>query len=85
MMFTIKVLSSGNTQYFPDISIDNFLNDYSKRIGLMEYKGEKYWRVDNTTMFVSNKTNYYYKTNKNETMAVVGYDLAKLIDFVCDV
>ena len=78
---TIKFLSSGDTQNFPDITFEKFFQNYDKRSGLMEYKGEQYWKVIDSSMFISRTLTFYYKETKSTDQLVISYDLAKLIDY----
>lgn len=47
----------------------------------MEYKGEQYWKVIDSSMFISRTLTFYYKETKSKDQLVISYDLAKLIDY----
>lgn len=79
--YTIKILSEGNTQWKPDINLENFSNDFFNRRGLMIRDEEEYWVIERKTLLSNGRCTYYfYKTDKDNN-CVVSYDLSKLIDY----
>ena len=78
---TIKFLSSGNTQNFPDITFDTFFQNFNNRSGLMEYKDVRYWSIIKTNTLSPRTLTFYYKETKSKDQIIVSYDLDKLIDY----